>query len=340
MNVVVSPTPLSIATGQVLQLDIFVDSTSWEGQFDSLEVWRSRLSDGGPYVALTGDGWAPASLPSLAAAPSPAQTGPSAYLVGKTLSLLVGEKTPITITFTGSDPTTFASAATQIAAQSGGLLSSFVLSGVLYVQTKQPGAGSSLRVVGGDTAPLLGLQTQEPGSLAFGVDARVPLVYGVSSYVYTDLNGSRDYFYKTRFFNTLSRTTSDFSIPYRGRSPAGVDLSNLIRATINVVDARGIAVAGTPVLLFDRFAGTQVSGKTVIGGNISGLTDDNGHFETPLLRGTQVTVAVGGTNIARDVSVPTDPAIQTFDLLDPAYGKDDVFNVQVPNLRYAVRRSL
>lgn len=339
MNVV-SPTPTSIATGQALQLDIFVDSSSWESQFDSLEVWRSRLSDGGPYTALTGDGWAPASLPTPASAPSPPQTGPSAYIAGKTLFLLVGEKTQLAITFAGPDPTTFASAATQIAAQSNGLLTAFVLSGGLYVQTKQPGAGASLRVVGGDPAPLLGLQTHEPGSLAFGVDARIPLVHDVANYVYTDLNGSRDYFYKTRFFNTLSRTTSDFSIPFRGRFLAGVGLANLVRATVDVVDARGLAIAGVPVLLFNRFAGTQIAGKTMIGGANNGLTDDNGHFEILLVRGTQITVAIGGTNIARDLTAPIDPDVQTFDLLDPTYGSNDVFNVQVPDLRYAVRRSL
>lgn len=340
MNVVVHPKPLSVATGQALQLDIFVDSASWEGQFDSLEVRRSRLTDGGPYQALTGDGWAPASLPALASAPSPPQTGPSATLAGKTLYLLISERTQLAVTFAGPDPTTFASAATQIAGQSNGLLNSFVLANQLYVQTKQPGAGASLRVVGGDPAPLLGLQVHEPGSLAFGSDARIPLVHGVANYVYTDLNGSRDFFYKTRFFNTLSRTTSDFSLPFQGRFLAGVGLSNLVRATVDVVDARGIGQAGVAVLLFNRFAGTQIGGKTMVGGASNGLTDDNGHFETLLVRGTAVTVAIAGTNLARDVTVPTDPGVQSFDLLDPAYGSNDLFNVQVPNLKYAVRRSI
>lgn len=330
----------SIATGQALQLDIFVDATAWEEQFDSLEVWRSRLTSGGPYEELTGDGWAPASLPAPATAPSPSQTGPSAYLVGKTLSLLVGEKTRIDVVFTGSDPTTFASAAAQIAAQSNGLLSAFVLGSGLYIQTRQPGAGATLRVLGGDPAPLLRLDTREPGSVAFGTDARIPLIHGVGKYVYTDTNGDRDYWYRTRLFNTRTRSTSNFSSPFQGRTLANLGSPRLVRAFVDVVDARGIAIAGVPVLLFNRFAGTQVDGKTMVGGANNGLTDDNGHFELLLVRGTEVTCAIGGTDIARDITVPIDPGVEMFNLLDPAYGKNDVFTVRVPDLKYAVRRSL
>jgi hypothetical protein len=117
-------------------------------------------------------------------------------------------------------------------------------------------------------------------------------------------------------------------------------MSGLVRATLDLVDSRGIAIANQSVLLFNRFAGTQIGGKTMIGGANNGLTDKNGHFEMLLVRGTAVTVAIAGTNLARDVQVPTDPTVSSFDLLDPAYGSDDLFSVQVPDLQYAVRRSI
>lgn len=341
MTVIVSP-PKSIVTNQALELDIYVDSTAWEGQFDSLEVWRSRLTQGGPYDALTGASWAPASLPAGAptVAPTPPQTGPSTALAGKALMFLVSGKTAISVVFSGPDPTTFASAAAQITANSNNLLSAFVINNLLVVQTRQPGSGTFLQVTGGDAAPLLGLQIVEPGNTAFGTDARIPLVIGVQSYLYTDLNGSREFWYKTRFYNSSLGTSSDYSIPFRGRFITNVGPQNLVRATIDLVDMRGNGKANQSILLFNRFTGTQVDGKTVIGDPLNQLTDCNGHAEFLLVRGTQLTVAVSGTDMVRDITVPIDPAVQSFDLLDPALGSNDLFNVQVPKIDYAVRRSL
>lgn len=323
---------------QALQLDIFVDSASWENQFDSLEVWRSPLADG-PYTALTGPAWAPASLPGSASAPSSAQVGTNVILQGLTLTLQVGKVT-IAITFAGPNPVTLQSAAEQIQAASNGLLIAFVLDNQVYIQTMQPGTGASFSIVAGTGAPALGLPFRPPTNMATGVDARIPLVLGNSNYVYTDLSGGPEYFYKTRFFNTLSDTASEFSLPFQGQFLSGLSFPNLVRATLDLVDSRGIAIANQPVLLFNRFNGTQLEGKTMIGGGNNGLTDTNGHYETLLVRGTKVTVGIAGTSLVRDVEVPTDTTVQSFDLLDPTYGSDDLFNVQIPQIQYAVRRSI
>jgi hypothetical protein len=341
VSIVASPPPRSIATRIALQLDIYVDSAAWEGAFDSLEVWRSRNVRGaGPYTALTGEGWARASLPAHAVAPSPSQTGPSLTLSSKVLNLLVGEKTAIAITFTGSDPLTLHTAAGQIITQGNGLLASFVLDGQLYIQTTQPGSSAILRVVGGSAAPLLGLSIIEPGSLSFGVDARIPLVHNVQNYLLTDVNGSRDYWYKTRFFDSSSDTSSEFSIPFQGRLVSDIGPQNVIRATVDLVATNGAPAVGQAVLLFNRFDGTRVSGKTVVGGTMNVLTDENGHAEFILVRGSKVTVALAGTSLVRDVTVPTDALVQSFDLFDPALGSNDLFDVQVPNIEFASRRSL
>ena len=325
-------------TPQALQLDIYVDPASWEGQFDSLEVWRSNMTDGGPYVQLTGPAWAPASIPGPASRPATPVVGPGVTLLGLTLTIQVGKVT-IAITFAGPNPVTLENAANQIQAASNGLLSSFVVGTQLYVQTTQSGTGASFTIVSGTGAPILGLPFRPPENTAMGVDARIPLVLGTTNYCYTDLSGSPNYFYKTRFYNTLTEAASDFSIPFRGEFLSGVTFPNLVRATVDLVDGRGVARANVPVLLFNRFNGTQVQGKTMIGGQTNGMTDKNGHFETLLVRGTQTTVAIGGTNLVRDIDVPTSSSVQSFDLLDPTYGSNDLFNVQVPQLQYAVRRS-
>jgi hypothetical protein len=331
-----------LITATALELDIYVSSASWEGYFNSIEIWRSRVTQGGPYDALTGPNWSPASLPSGAPTmpPSPAQTGPSTALVGKSIMFLINGTTPLTVTFTGTDPTSFGTAATQINAQSDDLLFAFVVNNILVVQTKAPGAGVYLQVVGGDAAPLLGLQTREPGNTAFGMDARIPLVHTVQNYVYTDVNGSPDFWYKTRFYNSVSNVASDYSLPFKGRSLTSVGSQNLVLAYVNLVDMQGNGKQNQSILLFNRFAGTQVDGSTVVGDPINRLTDGNGYAEFLIVRGTKFTVAVSGTDLVRDITAPTDPTVQSFDLLDPAYGSNDLFNVQVPKIDYAVRRSL
>lgn len=342
MSGAVSPAAPSVATAQALQLDIFVDAAAWEGLFDSLEVWRSRITDGGPYEPLTGDGWAAARVPAgvSGAAPAVPETGPSVALSGKTLFLLVNEKTQLSVVFTGLDPITFGSAASQITSGGLSLVKAFVLSNNLVIETIQPGSGTILRVVGGDAAPLLGLMTTEPGSLGFGRDARIPLVRGIGNYLFTDLNGDKEFFYKTRFFNTLTRVASDFSLPFTGNFLTSVSPQSLVRAVVDVVDQNGNAVSGQKILVYNRFSGMQIEGKTNVGGPLEASTNNDGHAEFLLLRGSQVTVALPGTNIVRDVVVPTDQTIQTFSLLDAAYGKDDLFNVQRPDIAFAARRSL
>ena len=332
----------SVVTQERLELALFIDGSSWEGFFDRLEVWRSRATAQGPYDPLHDDTWMPARLPlnTPGDPPSPAQAGPSVPLNGTTLQLVVNEVTPVNITFSGSDPFTFGQAATQINAQGQSLVTAFVLNGVLVVQTAQAGVAAILRCTGGDAAPLLGLPTMEPGSVAFGRDARIVLKQGEQDYSFVDPNGSTSFFYKARFFKTAANVVSDFSTPFQGRPIVGLPNSALCRVYVNLVDLSGDPLVNQEVLIYNKFNGQQANGKTVTGGNITLLTDSTGHAEALIARGAAITVAISGTPLARDIVVPTDPTIESIDLLAGASGTDDAFTVQVPNIPYAVRRTL
>src|ERR1700734_3619483 len=98
------PSSQPIVTKQAVQLNININQVDWFGKFDSMDVFRSRVSAGGPYDALTGDAWSPATLPIGAptSPPSPSQSGPSVNLVGLTLIFLVNNITTVTVTFTGT----------------------------------------------------------------------------------------------------------------------------------------------------------------------------------------------------------------------------------------------
>lgn len=326
----------------IIQLAFSFDTSSWEGLFDRLEVWRSRGTASGPYEPLHDASWLPARLPpnTPGSPPSPAQTGPSAILVGKTLKFLIDELVPVSVTFTGTDPLNYGQAATQIQTQSNGLLTAFVLGAALIVQTTEPGVKATLRCVGGDPAPLLGLATTEPSSLAFGRDARIVLKQGEQNYGFTDPNGSTSYFYKARFVNSFTGATNDFSLPVQGVVQSGLDISNLVRCYIDVVDMTGAAVAGQELRIYNEFNGQQVQGKVITGGSVTKLTDSQGHAEVFLARGALVSVSISGTPLARQVTVPTDPAVESLNLLAAASGQDDLFDVQTPQIPFAVRRTL
>lgn len=331
----------TIATQQKLDFDFFLDS-SWEGTFDRVELWRSRLSTGGPYEALTAATWTPARLPAGAGdRPSAPETGPQVVAVGKKLNLLVNEKVALEVTFTGSDPLTLAQCATQVQAQGGGFLSSYVKNNQLVIETVQPGGQATLRLVGGDAAPTFGLLTTEPDSVAFGKDAHISLTAGVTQYTGTDYNGSSSFWYKTRFRHTVSGAVSEFTAPFQvAAGGAGLGNASLITGFVDLVDSAGNALKNREVFVYNKFDGTVVDGRVVAGGTQKLLTDENGRAEFTLVRGAYVIVGVSNTSLVRDVLVPTDPTLGSFNLLSVEFGQDDLFKVQVPQLTYGVRRSM
>ena len=121
----------------------------------------------------------------------------------------------------------------------------------------------------------------------------------------------------------------------------GVSSANVVCGQLDLVGLDGRPLGNVEVSVYNAFRGELVEGKLVAGGQQAKITNQNGRVEFNLVRGTRVTVAISGTNIVRDIVVPTDPAVSIFQLLgaDPPTG-DDHWKVQVPNLIYAERRSL
>lgn len=335
-------TPTPILTGQRFALDFNILPTQWQGAFDRLEVWRSMATKYGPYSALHGSSWSPATLPNGFVGTA-SGSGPSVYISGLTLTLNVGRPngvTPVVITFTGSNPLTYAQAATQIAAGAQGLLTSFVSGDTLVIQTTSVGEAIFMQVTGGEAAPLLGLPTSGLDALVFGQDARIVLTNTQQQYSFVDANGSSTYWYKTRFFNSANQLTSDFSLPFQGPQAPGLAQSSLVLCYVNLVDLNGNPLANQEVLLYSRFEGVQVGTQTVAGSSQKLLTDATGLAQALLPRGLSVTVSIPGTSLARDFVVSTDPAVQSISMFDPTVSHDDLFTVQHPIIPFAVRRTL
>lgn len=328
---------------EIVQLQILVKREDYEDLFTQIEVWRSRSSIRGPYEELTDDRWRTARIPKLAGdRPAVAVTGRTVPIVGLTLELRIREQEDIVITFTGVDTLTFAAAADQITAQGLSQVVAYVDDGgLLVVESTEPGTGAVLRITGGDAAPLLGLPLTEPDSLAFGRDARIPIKVGTESYLFTDIRGSDAYYYKTRFRNPITQGVSEFFQPFSLGQALGISAANIVCGTLDLVDTNGRPLANREVVVFNQYQGDLVEGKFVAGFGENRLTDEHGHVEFNLVRGSHMTVAISGTDVARNIIVPTDEDVQIFALLAADVStQDDGFVVQVPSITYAERRSL
>lgn len=329
--------------GQLIQMDLRAVPADWVGSFDRLEVWRSRTGPSGPYEELTAADWSPARLPVgvVGDEPIPAIPGREVLAVGETFEALLDETKSVSITFTGTNPLTLGELASQVNADSQVLLRSFVASdGRLVVETMEPGGRVILRIVPTNAAVLMSLPTTEPECVAYGKDARLNLRTDTEIYSFTDHHGSLDCYYKTRFRHAATGEVSEFSLPFSAASGTRLDSEELVLGILDIVDSAGKPIANREVSVNNKFMGQVVNGKLITGTPRSALTDNNGHVEFLLIRGLDVTVSVAGTTLVRDVHVPTDPSLDSFSLFDAGVGHDDLFTVRVPNIDYAVRRSL
>jgi hypothetical protein len=340
-TIFVSPgtTSEDATTPEVMGLEIVVQPEDWFG-FDLLEVWRSTLGQAGPYEELTSAlGMAARNPAGVGDPPASPVTGALLNIVGKQLKVWVGELSYWLITFTGSDPLTLAQVAQQVTAQGMGDVQAYVdPSGRFVLQTSQIGTAARLKVSEGDAAALLGLNTDD---WFFGRDARLTLQANQNIYRLMDTFGSRDYFYKTRFRNAATGATSSMSSAVAADTVVGLPAESMVIGRLELVDLNGKPLMDCEVRVGNSFKGQVIGGKVIAGTSDVKRTDSNGRVEFLLVRGQQVTVAIVGTSLVKDVIPPTDPAVTIFNLLDPALGpQQDYFRVRVPEIAVADRRNL
>lgn len=335
-TIIVSPLrPNEKPAFEVVNLEILVKDSDWLGTFDQIEVWRSRSTPGGPYDELTASSWKPARLPKNGGdIPAAPVTGPAVNIVGESLEFILKEKDSIFIVFTGVDPLPFSQVSTQITAQSAGRLHSYVDSDAhLVVETLEPGTGAALRVVVSNATSILALPLQEPDVLVFGKDARLSLERGANVYRFSDVSGSTEYFYKTRFFNSMTGAVSAFSLPFGTGQVLGIAPQFLVSGFLDLVTSDGKPVVGRRVTLSLSFNGTITDGKLLAGNALSQHTDAFGHVEFNLVRGAKYDLSIAGLNLVKTVSTPLDPTVASFQLVDPDFSEQqDYFRVRVPQV--------
>jgi hypothetical protein len=295
--------------------------------FNVIRIKRSTTGLNGTYNNLTDISPKPAVLqPPL----------PSPYNVSaKTLQIIRDSHPQVNIIFTGTDPLSAAQLVPQFNTALGAVVASEVL-GQLVLTSTIVGTASKLTIVGGMAAPVFGWAD---GTKDVGEEAHIQLVAEQAYYSFTDNDGESTYYYKAQFLNTTNGLTSADSPAFQGDAGTLVDASNLSVAKVDLIDGRGLALADQEITFYgvnETFAiqGFQIA---LTRKPITIITDNGGHAEVPLVKGTRWKVVFEGTSFIREFVVPTS---STFDLLALLATAPDPFKIVEVQFPAAPRRTI
>jgi hypothetical protein len=295
--------------------------------FDHIQVQRSKL--GTPYTD--------AEFITAPAVTAPVIVGTTegdfGALNGKTLKVKVNGGAEQMVTFVSADPISLTNVIGEINGAITGLTADNDGTGKLRLTGGLTGTGGTLEITGGTALAILGL-TQ---TITNGLDEHIPLQTGVNDYEYDDLSGAASYWYRTRFFNETLGTFGGWSDWIQGSTGSAVAAPELIVGKVKMADLDGGALAGMKITLVSIYSPLTADGYFLAGRSKQIETDGTGQAETTLVRGMKLDVVVEGTSIIRRITVPTTGT--EFDLMDETLVQDDPFQIQVPDLPSAVRRS-
>jgi hypothetical protein len=298
--------------------------------FDKLQVHRSMTGEVGPYFEITAPTDEAATILG---------TGTSSFtLNGLTLLLEVDNGAEQTLTFVSADPIAIDDVVDFVNDPANGLtgITASEDTGALRLTSNTLGTGSSIEITGGTALTELGFTN---GDRIEGKDERIALVVGTSDYEYDDQNGDPDYYYQVRYYNSGTGAVSSFGPPAKGDVGSVLAPSDLIKSTIDLAGMDGKPMTDTEILIYNKYIPPlEVGDYLITGRDLMMVTDQIGHAETMLVRGATISVAIAGTSIVREITVPTTGT--EFKLNAALATADDMFQVQVPDIPAAVRRTL
>jgi len=295
--------------------------------FNYIRVKRSTDGVDGTYDYIT------SLAPSAATLTAPTE---ELYdVVGKTLTLRRDSHDDVDILFTGTQPLTASQVGTQIDAAVTEAISSEA-DDALKLTSTITGTRSKLEIVGGSAATEFGW---DAGDRDIGSDAHIVISGDQSLYVYVDDDGAEDYYYRVNYYNSNNGQSSQNSSPFLGSVATLISADNLSVAKVDLVDARGVAIAGQEITFYSVHEPLTSDGFQValVRAPITIVTDNTGHAEVPLVRGLRVKVVFEGTSLIRNITIPD---LSSFDILGTMGAAPDPYGVVEPNFPFAIRRSV
>lgn len=296
--------------------------------FDRIQVQRSEA--GSPYSDQK------FITDQVAAAPYLVGTaeGPYASLQGKTLKLKVNGGSEQTVSFTAANPISIENVIAEFNTTVTGATMSDNGEGKPKITGLLLGTAGTLEITGGTGLTILGFTVGQKDN---GEDANITLLTGVDSYEYDDQSGEASYWYRERYFNSVSLTYSSWSDWMQGSTGAAISSANLIVGKIKLSAIDGTALVGVKVVIVNVFNPLSKDGYFIAGRTQEFETDGTGQTEMTLIKGSTIDVIISGTSVIRRILVPSTGT--EFDLMDPTLVQDDPFQIQVPDLPAAPRSS-
>lgn len=252
--------------------------------YDFIRVFRSTTGPNGTFTEVTDSTPQAASLTGTA-------TGPFS-VSGLTLSIRLNRGPVQSSTITGSDPLSASQVAAALTADIQGLVAADDGSGRLVLRTDGTGTDEVIELLG-DTATLTALGFTV-GQIDTGEAGRIPIVQGVTQYLFEDVAGSESDYYKVDFLNSSTAATSSQSDPVKGavvdtkpkgqaesRAPRGLTLvrkqSHVFRNAFFQDDDLSVPLVPVDASRYPSFQIVDINGQIVSAG-LATLDGQPGHY--------------------------------------------------------------
>jgi hypothetical protein len=152
------------------------------------------------------------------------------------------------------------------------------------------------------------------------LQSHIPLMPATYVYSFLDPQGTPTRRYRWRYSaNGAAPLSPYFKWVYGTQRIATVPVSV---GTMHFVGADGIIRQGT---LLVAALDAASSGSVFVGATLLVNTDPTGFLAVPLVQGAKMRIAIEGTSIVRDITVPAAP---TFDIMQALSAAPDQFSVQ------------
>lgn len=195
--------------------------------FDRIRVFRSVTGPTGSFIEVTAAAAQAAALTGTAIGPF--------NVSGLSFTARVNRGPVQTAVLTGTDPLGANQVASALASQIAGLTGADDGTGRLRLSTTGVGTDEVLELLGDSgTLTLLGFSI---GQIDTGEAGRIPMVQGVTTYLFEDISGTSSDWYRIDFINSTTQAVSDASDAVQGtiirtvakqqadyRSPRGLTL--------------------------------------------------------------------------------------------------------------------
>lgn len=287
--------------------------------FDKIQVWRSPDQNGSPtpYIEITADAPTSAIVDGTVSGPW--------TMSGQTLTVLRDGADSQNVLFTGSNPLQLTSVLSQINALFPGIASE-VPTDTNKVRLSSLITGTqSILLIGGTASTTLGLSNNRTN----GRGARLLLNSTTQEYEFRDFDGDTTYWYKTRFYNSVTGAVSTFSDPHQGGTNVSFPSGATVVGSFALADMTGQPIPAR------RFIFVPVSAQVVADSTsrnyailpsvnrIEVLTDQDGRGTVTLMVGQTVKVFIEGTVFQREFVVPS----SNFDVMTVATTQPDPLNI-------------